>query len=136
VTTRSQIRKLLLPLLIFVATLFSSQTALAEKDFFLYGAAGTAWQLPGSFRAGIGDWELGLLTENAIGFDKLFRNDSGTYAAFGPVIVPGVSFGFYGAFGVEYKLFWGLTLRGEAAGAGGINGFVKGYLTAGLGLHF
>jgi hypothetical protein len=112
--------------------------ARAQADFYLYGAIGTALQFPGSARVGFTDWEAGLLNSSAIGVDKVFRLNHGFYAAFGPALAIGkpVGVGFYGGFGVECNLLWGLTFRGEMNAVGAHNGFSQGELNAGLGLHF
>ncbi|HEX4924262.1 MAG TPA: hypothetical protein VFV50_09250 [Bdellovibrionales bacterium] len=110
----------------------------ARAELFFYAGAGTAVQFPGTIRAGYGSWEGGLLTTGAVGADQLFRLDHGFYAAFGPAAVfsEPVGLGFYGAFGGEWGLFWGLTLRTEMNAVAAHNGFARGELNAGLGLHF
>jgi hypothetical protein len=77
------------------------------------------------------------LNPDVFGADEIFRMGK-SYVAFGPIVTfsSPLGFGFFGAFGVEYNLFWGFTFRAEASCAGAHNGFAKGELTAGLGLHF
>lgn len=111
----------------------------ARAELFLYAGLGTAVQFPGTVRVGFNKWEGGLLTTGAIGADQIFELDRNFYAAFGPVATLGgesVGLGFYGAFGVECNLFWGLTFRGEMNGVAAHNGFARGELNAGLGFHF
>lgn len=112
--------------------------AAARAELFVYAGAGTAVQFPGTIRVGWGEWEGGLLTTAAIGADQLFRFDYGLYGAFGPAAVfsEPAGLGFYGAFGGEWGLFWGLTLRTEMNAVATHHGFARGELNAGLGLHF
>jgi len=122
---------------IFFFCLFFSRGARAE--LFFYTGVGTAVQFPGTIRGGWGSWEGGLLTTGAIGADQIFRFDNNFYGAFGPVGTIGGEdwgLGFYGAFGVECDLFLGFTFRGEMNAVAAHNGFARGELNAGLGLHF
>lgn len=109
-----------------------------EDGLFAYVGAAADMGIPSSVRLGVASWEVGLLTGEIIGIDKLFRWDSHYYVAWGAGMVIGDTSGggFYAALGWEPQLFWIFTFRAELNAVAGTNGLVKGGLYAGLGLHF
>ncbi len=108
----------------------------AFATFSLYYAVGPVFSTPGSIRAGINQWEVGLLSPGGVGIDKVFAMSEKNYMAFGPVMVISGdgAFGFYGSVGRKGKLFWGLSYRIELNSVFGFNGFSDGGGLAGISL--
>lgn len=106
-----------------------------DRTYSAYVGVGPALAFP-QVRLGGDEWEGGILTSKAIGFDKIFREGS-TYAAFGLVYqtTSPAGGGFYGAVGVEFPFWKYFSFRSELNSVAASNGFVRGEATAGLGLH-
>lgn len=128
---------LLRGLFVIIATLSSlTSSSSSAANYHVYGAAGALYTLPASLRVGRDQWEIGLLTPNAVGIDKIFPFSEIYYSAFGLVAGFGTTPGLYGALGVRLPLFWGFQLRGELAAATLIDGFLSGEGQVGLSWEF
>jgi hypothetical protein len=127
-------RRLILSIIFLLS--FSPAIAFAEEGVFLFLGASSEG-VPSSARVGLDTWELGELTTQSFGIDKIYRMDW-KYMAWGLCIVPSYSYGggFFAALGMEPKLIWGLTFRGELNAIAASNGIVKGEAHVGFGFHF
>ncbi len=126
--------------LFFVAIFIVSScfTEAKASTMSLFYAIGPVLETPGSVRFGLNEWEGGLLSTSAVGFDKIFQVSNTTYMGFGPVITltMGNSFGLYGSLGRKGKLFWSVHYRVELQSVVGFNGYTDGSGLLGLTLDF
>lgn len=111
--------------IILAFTIFlSGSFALAkQRDFHATVGFGTNFSFPGTVRLGYSDWEAGMLTQNFIGFDKVFDLTDSIYTAFGFGVRHSV--GFYAALGFNYS-FWKIGLRGELTSTFDVVGAAEG----------
>ena len=114
----------------------AARSSTSGSDYSAFVGIGGSLGTPNVYRLGINNWEFGLITDDAIGINKVLRRDS-TYATFGLVYSPveSASAGFMGGVGWEPELWWGFTFRGEMTGEALYSGKVHGVLIVGLGYH-
>ncbi len=111
---------------------FSSFSATAT-DYRFFGAFGPLY-MPGSFRFGINEWDIGLLGPNSLGVSKNYYLGGLPYMGFGVAFID--SIGFYGAVGLVGDLFWRLRWRVELESVITVTGTNKGNGLLGLELKF
>ena len=104
----------------------------------IFAGASNNFIFPGSLRLGVDAWEFGMLHQTAYGAVKNFSWSSNYYSSFGFALTAQgeSSFGFWGAMGFKYGIFWGLNLRGEIFGVHAVNGYGLSAGILGLGFNF
>jgi len=104
----------------------------------LYGV-GNNLSPNGTLRVGYNQWEFGKLNNWAYGGIKNFYFSKSYYTALGLALMPatsGTSFGFVGAMGANWELFWGACLRFEIAANANINANLYQQGILGVGYDF
>jgi hypothetical protein len=91
--------------------------------------------VPQSYRVGINEWDIGLLSATSFGIAKNYYLGGLPYMTFGVAAVAD-SVGFYGAIGLVGDLFWQLRWRTELQSAMSVTGAARGNGLIGLELKF
>lgn len=126
-------KNLLITLLFILTT--NIYAARDEKLFHVYGALGEVYG-QSSIRAGMQDWEAGLLNRRSIGLAFLEYFGENAYIAYGPMIGLEVSPGAFAGLGWEWTFFGFSSLRVEANTGHSLDNFSSSEVNIGLSLYW